>query len=116
MTESDNIRVPVSQQPHSVTKSKKENGIGGLVSVQINEKAVMVPLGTTILEACRKNQIHIPTLCHHEDLCLAGLCRICVVDVEGMKTLQAACSFPITSPLKIHTSTPMVRKARSRQK
>jgi len=112
MTESDNIRVPVSQQPHSVTKSKKENGIGGLVSVQINEKAVMVPLGTTILEACRKNQIHIPTLCHHEDLCLAGLCRICVVDVEGMKTLQAACSFPITSPLKIHTSTPMVRKAR----
>ncbi|OGU52831.1 MAG: hydrogenase [Ignavibacteria bacterium GWC2_36_12] len=72
----------------------------------------MVPLGTTILEACRKNQIHIPTLCHHEDLCLAGLCRICVVDVEGMKTLQAACSFPITSPLKIHTSTPMVRKAR----
>ena len=112
MTESDNIRVPVSQQPHSVTKSKKENGIGGLVSIQINEKAVMVPLGTTILEACRKNQIHIPTLCHHEDLCLAGLCRICVVDVEGMKTLQAACSFPITSPLKIHTSTPMVRKAR----
>ena len=112
MTESDNIRVPVSQQPHSVIKSKKENGIGGLVSVQINEKAVMVPLGTTILEACRKNQIHIPTLCHHEDLCLAGLCRICVVDVEGMKTLQAACSFPITSPLKIHTSTPMVRKAR----
>jgi len=112
MTESDNIRVPVSQQPHSVIKSKKENGIGGLVSIQINEKAVMVPLGTTILEACRKNQIHIPTLCHHEDLCLAGLCRICVVDVEGMKTLQAACSFPITSPLKIHTSTPMVRKAR----
>ena len=112
MTESYNIRVPVSQQPHSVIKSKKENGIGGLVSIQINEKAVMVPLGTTILEACRKNQIHIPTLCHHEDLCLAGLCRICVVDVEGMKTLQAACSFPITSPLKIHTSTPMVRKAR----
>jgi len=43
---------------------------------------------------------------------MAGVCRICVVDVEGMRTLQTACSFPITSPMKIKTSTPNVRKAR----
>ncbi|OIP55027.1 MAG: hydrogenase [Ignavibacteria bacterium CG2_30_36_16] len=86
--------------------------MGGTVTVEINEKKVSVPFGTTILEACKENQVHIPTLCHHPDLCIAGACRVCVVDVEGMRTLQTACSFPITSPLKIKTSTPMVRKAR----
>ena len=86
--------------------------IGGIVSVQINEKKVSVPLGTTILEACRKTRFIFLHLCNHPDLCIAGVCRICVVEVEGMRTLQTACSFPITSPIKIHTSTPMVRKAR----
>ncbi|MFO7446023.1 MAG: NADH-dependent [FeFe] hydrogenase, group A6 [Ignavibacteriaceae bacterium] len=105
-------RIPVSQQPFKVEKPEDITAIGGTVSIQINEKKVTVPLGTTILDACRENQIHIPTLCHHEDLCIAGVCRICVVEVEGMRTLQTSCSYPITSPIKIHTSTPMVRKAR----
>ncbi len=47
-----------------------------------------------------------------KNLCIAGVCRICVVEVEGMKTLQTSCSFPITTPIKIKTSTPQVRKAR----
>jgi iron-only hydrogenase group A len=105
-------RAPVSQKAHTVTKPEHPEYIGGSVSVEINEKKVSVPLGTTILDACRQNQIHIPTLCHHEDLCVAGVCRVCVVEVEGMRTLQASCTFPITNPLKIKTSTPMVRQAR----
>ena len=105
-------RVPVSQQPHVVETPKDTTTIGGTVTVEINEKKVSVPLGTTILEACRQNGIHIPTLCHHDDLCIAGVCRICVVEVEGMRTLQASCAFPITAPMKIKTSTSMVRKAR----
>jgi NADH-quinone oxidoreductase subunit G/[NiFe] hydrogenase diaphorase moiety small subunit len=112
MVKRDNKRVPVSQQPFVVSTPEDTSTIGGTVTVEIDEKKVSVPLGTTILEACRRNQIHIPTLCHHPDLCIAGVCRICVVDVEGMRTLQTACSFPITSPLKIRTTTPMVRKAR----
>jgi NADH-quinone oxidoreductase subunit G/[NiFe] hydrogenase diaphorase moiety small subunit len=112
MGKRDNVRVPISQQPFVVNKPEDISTIGGTVTVQINEKKVSVPLGTTILEACRQNQIHIPTLCHHPDLCIAGVCRICVVDVEGMRTLQTACSFPITTPMKIKTSTPNVRKAR----
>jgi len=95
-----------------VSTPEDTSTIGGTITVEIDEKKVSVPLGTTILEACRRSQIHIPTLCHHPDLCIAGVCRICVVDVEGMRTLQTACSFPITSPLKIRTTTPMVRKAR----
>ncbi len=105
-------RTPVSQQPHIVEIPADINTIGGTVTVEINEKKVSVPFGTTILEACKENQIHIPTLCHHPDLCIAGTCRMCVVDVEGMRTLQTSCSFPITAPIKIKTTTPMVRKAR----
>ncbi len=105
-------RTPVSQQPFEIETSCEKDLLGGRVTVEINEKRITIPFGTTILEACKINQIHIPTLCNHPDLRLAGVCRICVVDVEGMKTLQTACSFPITSPIKIHTSTPMVRKAR----
>ncbi len=105
-------RAPISQQALRIKKPNDPTQIGAMISVEINEKKVQVPLGSTILEACRENQVKIPTLCHHEDLCIAGVCRICVVEVEGMRTLQAACAFPITSQIKIKTSTEKVRKAR----
>ena len=105
-------RAPVSQKPHTIEKPENPEYIGGSVTIQINEKELVVPTGTTILEACRQHNIHIPTLCHHPDLCVAGVCRLCVVEVEGMRTLQASCAFPITARIKINTSTPMVRKAR----
>ena len=112
MLKRENIRIPVSQQALVVEKPVDTSTIGGTVTIQINEKKVSVPFGTTILDACKENQIHIPTLCHHPDLCIAGVCRICVVEVEGLRTLQTSCSFPVTSPIKIHTSTEKVRKAR----
>ncbi|MCE1165866.1 MAG: [FeFe] hydrogenase, group A [Bacteroidetes bacterium] len=105
-------RAPVSQQEFKVPKPEDTNTIGGMISIEVNEKKISVPLGTTILDACKMNQIHIPTLCHHDDLCVAGVCRVCVVEVEGMRTLQAACAFPITAPIKVKTSTSQVRKAR----
>lgn len=105
-------RAPGSQKSLIVEKPVDLTAIGGMISIEINEKKVSVPLGTTILDACSQNHIHIPTLCHHPDLCIAGVCRICVVEVEGMRTLQASCSFPITNSLKIKTSTEQVRKAR----
>ncbi len=112
MESKSNFRSPVSQQAHVIEKPKDTSTIGGMVTIEINEKKIAVPFGTTILEACKMNGISVPTLCHHEDLCVAGVCRICVVEVEGMRTLQASCAFPITNPIKIKTSSPMVRKAR----
>jgi len=112
MAKERNPRIPESQQPFKVQKPEDTTTIGGTISIELNEKKLSVPFGTTILEACQENQIHVPTLCHHPDLCVAGVCRICVVEVDGMRTLQTACTFPITASIKIHTSTPMVRKAR----
>ena len=49
------------------------------VTLTIDGQEVSVPSGTTILKAARKLGIKIPTLCYHDDLCISGSCRICVV-------------------------------------
>jgi len=82
------------------------------VKVTIDGQDIEVPQGSTLLEAAKQLGIEIPTLCDHSDLDAAGLCRICVVEVEGWRTLQAACAFPITQPMKVHTHTRKVRQAR----
>jgi NADH-quinone oxidoreductase subunit G/[NiFe] hydrogenase diaphorase moiety small subunit len=104
----------VSQHPQKASPSGGEavGYIGGLVSVTIDGKDHKVPLGTTILDAARQLGIRIPTLCHHPDLCVAGVCRVCVVEVENQRTLQASCAYPVTAPIKVHTHTAKVRQAR----
>ncbi len=105
-------RAPSSQQGQSVAVAGNPSAIGGTVSISIDGQALKVPLGTTILDAARRIGITIPTLCHHPDLCVAGVCRICSVEVEGQRTLQAACAYPVTSPIKVLTHTRKVRMAR----
>lgn len=112
MNSKQESRAPISQQALKIERPVDQTQIGAMISIELNEKKIQVPLGTTILDVCRENQVRIPTLCHHDDLCIAGVCRICVVEVEGMRTLQAACAFPITAQIKIKTSTEKVRKAR----
>lgn len=82
------------------------------VSILIDEKEVAVPYGTPLLQAIRDNGIHVPTLCHHDDLSAFGGCRLCIVEVEGQRALTASCAFPITGPIKVKTSSPRIREAR----
>ncbi len=110
----DSSRAPVSQRGHLVRVPSDQQAIGAQVTVSIDGQDVRVPIGTTILAAAKKIGVKIPTLCYHEDLCIAGVCRICVVEVEGQRTLQASCAYPITSPIKIQTHTRKVRQSRRR--
>ena len=107
-------RAPLSQlfQPDLPAEPPSPEAIGATVSVTIDGMETKVPLGTTILEAAKSIGVRIPTLCYHSDLDVAGLCRICVVEVEGQRTLQAACAYPITAPIKIQTYSKAVRIAR----
>jgi NADH-quinone oxidoreductase subunit G/[NiFe] hydrogenase diaphorase moiety small subunit len=106
-------RAPLSQlfqpdfEPEPIPSS-----IGATVPVTIDGHEVKVPLGSTILDAAKSIGVHIPTLCYHPDLEVAGICRICVVEVEGQRTLQAACAYPITAPITVHTYSKAVRTAR----
>lgn len=105
-------RAPASQRSRTAELIKHAKALGKEITVTVDGNRVTVPLGTTILEAARQLQIRIPTLCFHEDLCLAGVCRICVVEIDGQRTLQSACSYPITSPIGVNTHSAKVRRAR----
>ena len=83
-----------------------------MIHLTIDGEAVSVPEGTTILEAAKHLNVHIPTLCHHEDQAVKAVCRICVVEVEGQKLLPAACSTPVTEGMDVKTASPKVIKAR----
>ena len=109
----DTSRAPSSQKIQQVSVGPDVlQMIGGQITVTIDGTDVKVPMGTTVLEAARRVGVRIPTLCHHPDLCVAGVCRVCVVEVEGQRALQAACAFPITNSLKVWTHTRKVRQAR----
>jgi NADP-reducing hydrogenase subunit HndD len=83
-----------------------------MINLNINGQRVSVQPGTTVLEAARKLNINIPTLCNHPDLCVAGNCRVCVVEQTGARTLIAACAMPVAEGMDIHTNTLKVRNAR----
>lgn len=108
----DSSRTPRSVQPLAVKVAGPEEAIGAKVKVTIDGVEMRVPYGTTILDAAKMINVRIPTLCNHDDLCMAGVCRVCVVEVENQRTLQASCAYPITEPLVISTTSPKVRRAR----
>ena len=83
-----------------------------MINVVINDMPLQVAEGTTILHAAKMINVHIPTLCHHEDLCVAGNCRICVVEVENDPYLAAACATPVRENMHIFTNTGKIRKTR----
>ena len=78
----------------------------------IDNAGVEVPWGTTILNAARTVGIRIPSLCYLEGVHVVGGCRVCLVEVEGARTLAAACSMPVAEGMKVRTNTPRVRAAR----
>jgi len=82
------------------------------VSVTINGVTTSVREGVTILDSCKTAGVEIPTLCYHPDLSLAGNCRMCLVEVEGWKTLAIACVTPVTPNMVINTHSKKVRHAR----
>lgn len=64
--------------------------------------------GETILEVARRNGIEIPTLCHLKGATPTGACRICVVEVEGARSLMASCATPAARNMKVKTATERV--------
>lgn len=82
------------------------------VTLKIDGISVSVKRGTTVLDAAKTINIRIPTLCHHEDLCVAGNCRVCVVEQTGTDRLVPACAMPAADGMEIHTNSLKVRNAR----
>jgi len=84
------------------------------IKLTINDKTIEAYPGQTILGAAQDHGIHIPTLCYHRDLSPTGNCRICVVEVEGQRFLQAACVTSVWEGMNV--STESLRAVKSRRK
>src|SRR3989440_5353916 len=86
----------------------------------IDGKAIEVEDGITLIQACEQAGVEIPRFCYHERLSIAGNCRMCLVEVQGMPKPAASCAMGVNdlppnkdgSPKIINTKTPMVKKAR----
>jgi NADH-quinone oxidoreductase subunit G/NADP-reducing hydrogenase subunit HndD len=83
-----------------------------MINITINGINVSAPDGSTIMEAAAYNQIQIPSLCHLENIHSIGSCRICVVEVDGAKNLQASCITKVREGMNIKTNSARVKKAR----
>lgn len=82
------------------------------VNITIDGIKLYVPENYTILEAAKETSISIPTLCFLKDVNEIGCCRMCLVEVKGSKTLQAACVHPVREGMEVFTHTPKVMEAR----
>jgi NADH-quinone oxidoreductase subunit G len=83
-----------------------------LVTLSIDGVEVRVPKGTLVVEAAKTIHTDIPVYCYHEKLGPAGLCRICLVEIEGMPKLQIACNTTVAEGMKVITRNPRVDDGR----
>lgn len=83
-----------------------------MISLTINSQAVEVPENTTVLQAAQRAGIVIPTLCHHKDLTPYGGCRLCSVDVRGMRLPATACTLLVAPGMVVQTESPELSRYR----
>jgi NADH dehydrogenase/NADH:ubiquinone oxidoreductase subunit G len=82
------------------------------VTLTIDGQSVTVEAGTTIHKAARSIGIEVPTICYHDHCTSNGLCRVCVVEVEGSRLLSPACIAQVSEGLKVHTRSERVDRSR----
>src|SRR5207237_6244905 len=83
-----------------------------LVELTIDGREVRIPEGGTILDACRQLGITTPTLCYADTLTPVNVCRVCVVELEGARTLVPSCSRKAEAGMVVHTDSERVRTSR----
>jgi predicted molibdopterin-dependent oxidoreductase YjgC len=83
-----------------------------MLKLSINTIPVTVPAGVTILDAARRNDIYIPTLCDDPRLEPHGGCRLCLVQVKGMPRPVTACTTPVTEGMEVETSNELIERQR----
>ena len=84
-----------------------------MVTIEVNGKDVSAEANETLLDALRRADVHVPTLCHIKNLFPTGACRMCVVEVDGAQNLVPSCAFPVADGMKVQTHSPRVLRART---
>ncbi len=82
-------------------------------TVSFDGKAIEVPKNLNLIDAAKLAGVEIPHFCYHPRLSVVGQCRMCLVEIEGMPKIQAACTVPLKDGLSVKTTTEKVRSARA---
>lgn len=82
------------------------------ITIYIDDKPYKVEDNQTIMQAADKVGFKIPRLCYHPKLSIEGACRVCIVEVAGMKNYAASCAYPVSDGMKVYTNTQEIRRAR----
>lgn len=82
------------------------------MKLTINGKKIKAEEGCTVLEAALRADIYIPNLCYHPDLPPIGACRLCIVEIKGIKGIPAACITKAKEGMTVYTETPQIQKLR----
>lgn len=85
-----------------------------IINLTIDGRAVAVEAGATVLEAARQADVHIPTICDHKDLSPYGACRMCIVEIEGVRGFPTSCTTPATEGMQVKTSSVELETLRRR--
>jgi predicted molibdopterin-dependent oxidoreductase YjgC len=83
-----------------------------VIELSIDGRTVSVPEGSTVLDACKQAGVETPTLCYGDTLTPVNVCRVCVVELEGARTLVPSCSRRAENGMAVHTDSPRVRTSR----
>ena len=83
-----------------------------MVQITINKQQIDVPEGTTVLRAAEMAGINIPRLCDHKELTPYGGCRLCIVEVQGIRVPMASCTLPVSNGMVVETETEALKKSR----
>jgi NADH-quinone oxidoreductase subunit G len=76
-----------------------------MVEIEIDDKSMIVPKGSMVIEAADNNGISIPRFCYHKKLSIAANCRMCMVDVEKVPKPLPACATPVMPGMKVYTKS-----------
>jgi len=82
------------------------------IKIEFNGREVTAPAGVTVHRAAEMNDIYIPTLCSHKDLSPYGGCRLCIVEIEGMRGYPLSCNTTAQDGMKVLTDTVAIREMR----
>ena len=83
-----------------------------MIDIQVNGRTIQARKGEMLLSALKRAGIHVPTLCHMENLFPSGACRMCVVQVDGRPGLAPSCALPVAEGMEVETHSPRVVRAR----
>ncbi|HEY6426070.1 MAG TPA: 2Fe-2S iron-sulfur cluster-binding protein, partial [Acidimicrobiales bacterium] len=103
--------VPMSQWPSEYRYTIPVADAPDLVSVTIDGRTVQAPRGDLLIRVAQNHGTYIPRFCWHERLKPVGMCRMCLVEVEGMRGLQISCATPVADGMVVRTTSPAVTTA-----